>query len=151
MKKISLTVLLFSIALVYQASAWSAEHTIKMLNKGADGIMVFEPGYLKVEKGDTVKFTATDIGHDSVSSYVPKGATAWKGDNSKDITIVLDTEGLYLYKCTPHSVMGMVGVIQVGNVKDKAASEKAAATLNSTVMMNKERLTKYMAEVKYAK
>ena len=148
MKKTGLTILFLSMMFGFQANAWSAEHVVKMLNNGTDGIMVFEPGYLKVEKGDTVKFAAIDLGHDTISTYVPEGGTAWKGSNSKDTIVTLDAEGVYVYKCTPHSVMGMVGVIQVGKVKDKTAAEKAAVALNNTVAMNKERLIKYMAEIK---
>ena len=35
-------------------------HEVKMLNSGADGIMVFEPAVIKISKGDTVNFVATD-------------------------------------------------------------------------------------------
>ena len=36
-----------------------------MLNKGAEGAMVFEPALVKVAPGDTVKFVATDKGHNA--------------------------------------------------------------------------------------
>ena len=38
--------------------ASAAEFEVKMLNKGAKGAMVFEPDFLKVAPGDTVKFVA---------------------------------------------------------------------------------------------
>jgi pseudoazurin len=130
------------------SNAAGQEYIVKMLNNGEDGMMVFEPAFLKVEKGATVKFEATDAGHDSVSAYVPDGAEGWKGDNSKDITVTLDTEGVYLYKCTPHIMMGMVGVIQVGAVTDKSGAEKASEELLAKMAMGKERLGKYLSEVK---
>ena len=40
--------------------AGAAEFEVKMLNKGAEGAMVFEPSLLKIAPGDTVKFLATD-------------------------------------------------------------------------------------------
>ena len=57
MKKLAtlLTVLLLTVP------AFAAEHTVKMLNSGKDGMMVFEPAVLSVNKGDTVKFVATDM------------------------------------------------------------------------------------------
>ena len=130
------------------ANAEGAEYTVKMLNNGKDGAMVFEPAFLKVDKGATVKFVATDAGHDSVSDLVPEGAAGWKGENSKDVSVTLDTEGVYIYKCTPHVMMGMVGVIEVGEAANKADAEKAAGELVATMAMGKDRLEKYLAEVK---
>ena len=43
------------------------EHIVKMLNNGAGGMMIFEPAVLSVNKGDTVKFVATDMAHNSAS------------------------------------------------------------------------------------
>ena len=45
--------------------ACAAEIEVKMLNKGAEGLMVFEPALVKVAPGDTVKFVATDKGHNA--------------------------------------------------------------------------------------
>ena len=36
------------------ASGSENEHIVKMLNAGADGVMVFEPAALKIKKGDTI-------------------------------------------------------------------------------------------------
>ena len=47
------------------AGGFAAEHQVKMLNNGKDGTMVFEPGFLKAEKGDTVKFIKTDASHNA--------------------------------------------------------------------------------------
>ena len=52
MKKIALAALL---GLSFAAQA--AHYDIKMLNSNSEGSMVFEPGYLKVQPGDTVTFT----------------------------------------------------------------------------------------------
>lgn len=135
-------------AVAADTAAEGAEHIVKMLNNGKDGVMVFEPAFLKVEKGATVKFIPTDVAHDSVSVLVPEGAASWTGENSKEVTVTLDVEGVYVYKCTPHAMMGMVGVIQVGEATNKADAEKAAETLVATMAMGKERLGKYLAEVK---
>src|SRR5687768_4999552 len=48
--------------------ALAREHQVKMLNKGSDGsLMVFEPAFIKVAPGDTVKFLATQKGHNAES------------------------------------------------------------------------------------
>ncbi|PCJ31452.1 MAG: pseudoazurin [Gammaproteobacteria bacterium] len=119
-----------------------------MLNSGEEGMMVFEPAFIRVKKGESVTFLPTDPGHDSVSVYTPEGASGWAGKNSKEVTVTFDTEGVYLYKCTPHAMMGMVGVIQVGETHNKKAVKKAVKKLSKTVAMNKDRLKKYMADVK---
>jgi len=45
----------------------SEVHTVKMLNQGSTGVMVFEPAVLKINVGDTVTFEATDAAHNSAS------------------------------------------------------------------------------------
>lgn len=135
-------------SLFLAAGSFAAEHQIKMLNTGKDGIMVFEPGFVKAAKGDTVKFIKTDPSHNSSSFFVPKGATAWKGKPDEEIVVKLDAEGIYMYQCDPHKPMAMVGVIQVGKAVNLDEAKKEAATYSSTLAMNKERLSKYLDEAK---
>lgn len=116
----------------------AAEHEVKMLNKGADGNSVFEPGYLKAAKGDTVKFVPVDMAHQPQSEVVPGGA-AWKGEMSKPFTVTLDAEGVYAYSCLPHKALGMVGVIQVGKPGNLDAAKTAAAGMK--IAQNKDRLS----------
>lgn len=142
-----LTAAALLIGTILSGSVWAAEHTVKMLNSGADGMMVFEPGFLKVEPGDTVIFESTDPGHNSSSHYVPEGAEAWDGPINQTISVTLDQPGVYIYKCTPHVMLGMVGVIQVGEAVNQAEAEEAAASFANSISMNKERLDKYMNQV----
>ena len=57
--------------------ALAAEVEVKMLNKGVEGAMVFEPALVKVAPGDTVKFVATDKGHnaETIKGMLPADAT----------------------------------------------------------------------------
>lgn len=119
-----------------------------MLNNGKDGTMVFEPGYLKVAKGDQVKFIKADASHNSESVLVPPGAKAWKGKMDEEITVKLDHEGVYLYVCEPHKIMAMAGVIQVGKATNLNKVKIEADTLSKTFVMNKDRLAKLMEQVK---
>ena len=63
------TVTLATIAVLMSVAgvAMADEVEVKMLNKGAEGLMVFEPALVKIEPGDTVKFVATDKGHNAES------------------------------------------------------------------------------------
>jgi pseudoazurin len=136
-----LTVLLLTVP------AFAAEHEVKMLNNGAGGMMIFEPAVLSVNKGDTVKFVATDMAHNSASTIIPAGAKPWKGMMSRDISVTFDTEGVYVYECSPHKMMAMVGVIKVGNTNNLDAVKQEAVKVKSTFVMNKDRLDKYLADM----
>ena len=67
------------------------DYEVKMLNSGADGIMVFEPAVIKISKGDTVNFRAVDMSHNSASldGMIPAGAESWNGALSEDISLSL--------------------------------------------------------------
>ena len=125
------------------------EHTVKMLNNGAGGQMIFEPAVLKVSVGDTVHFKATDAAHNSASidGMVPDGAKSWAGALSQDISVVMNTEGVYVYQCDPHVMMAMVGVIQVGEAINLNNIKASAADKKSAFMLNSERLDEYLAQL----
>ena len=78
------------------------EHTVKMLNAGVDGSMVFEPAVLKVSKGDTIHFKAVDLSHNSASieGMIPAGASPWAGAMNQDISTTLDIDGIYAVSYT---------------------------------------------------
>ena len=125
------------------------EHTVKMLNNGAGGQMIFEPAVLKVSLGDTVHFKATDAAHNSASidGMVPEGAKSWASALSQDISVVMDTEGVYVYQCDPHVMMAMVGVIQVGEAINLDNIKASAVDKKSAFMLNSDRLDEYLAQL----
>lgn len=108
-----------------------------MLNRNANGSMIYDPPYLNIQAGDHVKFIATRPGHNAVSiqGMIPDGAMAIKGRLNEELTVTFDVEGLFGIKCTPHFAMGMVMVIEVGAQKAKVDDipvglpERAAARL----------------------
>jgi len=126
-----------------------SEHIVKMLNSGEGGQMIFEPAVLKVSLGDTIHFKATDAAHNSVSmdGMIPSGAADWAGKLSQDITVVLDSEGVYVYQCDPHVMMAMIGVIQVGEAVNLEDIKMVAADKKSAFMMNSERLDNYLSQL----
>ena len=128
----------------------SANHEVKMLNQGPTGVMVFEPAVLKINIGDTVTFKSVDAAHNSASipGMIPAGASPWSGQLSQDLTVSFDVSGIYGYQCTPHSMMAMVGVIEVGNDQSNMNEVKSAAqTFKSTFVMNQSRLDDYLAQI----
>lgn len=128
--------------------AHAATHEVKMLNNGKDGIMVFEPAVLKAKKGDVVNFVPTHPSHDVASVAVPKGAKSWAGKVDKAVKVTLTQEGLYLYECKSHLPMAMIGVIQVGNSANYDEVKKSADALTSKFVLHKDRLDKYLAQVR---
>lgn len=105
-------------ALLLSAPAGAAEFEVKMLNKGTDNQpMVFEPAFLRVQPGDTVKFVSVDKGHnaETIPGMIPDGGESFNSALSQDISVTFKTAGIYGYRCTPHVGMGMVGLIAVGN------------------------------------
>lgn len=112
----SLVLVAAAAALFAAASASAADHEVKMLDKGASGIMVFEPALVKVAPGDTVKFIPVSKGHnvETVPGMLPDGATAINGKVNEAVTVTFDKPGVYGFKCKPHYGMGMVGMVVVG-------------------------------------
>jgi pseudoazurin len=104
-------------AIIVPHIAGAAEHIIEMRNKDdAGNAMAFQPGFLKVDVGDTVKFVPTDKGHnvESVADVWPEGVAKVKSPFSKEFVFNAEKDGLYVMKCTPHYGMGMVVLVQVG-------------------------------------
>jgi len=124
--KIKFAIVAAVVSLALAGSAHAAEFTINMVNKDANGLtMQFEPAFLKIAPGDVVHFVAVDKGHDSESILVPDGATPWKGKISQNVDVTFTTAGLYVFKCTPHYPMGMVGLIEVGDDPVNVTAVKA--------------------------
>ena len=129
---------------------FSEVHTVKMLNQGPTGVMVFEPAVLKINIGDTVTFVATDAAHNSASipGMLPPNATDWNGQLSRDISVTFDIPGIYGYQCTPHAMMAMVGIIQVGDDLSNLQSVKnSASQFKTTFVMNQTRLDDYLSQL----
>ena len=126
-----------------------SEHEVKMLNSGEGGQMIFEPAVIKVSLGDTIHFKATDMSHNSASveGMVPEGAESWAGQLNQDISITLNTEGVYVYQCDPHAMMAMIGVIQVGEALNMEDIKQASQNYRSTLVMNADRIDNYLNQL----
>lgn len=99
------------------APALARNVEVQMLNRGAQGTMVFKPDFVQIEPGDTVTFRVGHKSHNaaSIPTMVPAGFAGFTGKINEEITITFDQPGLYGIKCSPHYTMGMVMVIRVGD------------------------------------
>lgn len=109
MKKLLLAALL-SITFI-STSALAQDHVVK-----AQG-MVFEPMFVFAQPGETVTWTNMPA-HlvESIKSMMPEGATEFLSEMGKNFTYTVpETEGIIMYKCTPHWGARMGGGIVVGD------------------------------------
>lgn len=116
-----------AVVLAVPTSLYAAEIEVKMLNRGSDGaLMVFEPAFVKIASGDTVKFVSTDKGHnaESIRGMLPDGGVTFAGKNGEDVAVKFEKDGIYGVKCLPHYGMGMVAMVVVGK---PANAEQAKA------------------------
>jgi len=99
-------------------AGFSETFEVKLVNKSEEGNMAFEPSFLAIAPGDTVRFVATDKGHnaESIDTMLPEGAAAFAGKVGEELEVSFATTGLYGVKCKPHFSMGMVMTIAVGDV-----------------------------------
>jgi pseudoazurin len=116
------------LACVWMQAAAAAEFDVRMLNHGATGDMQFDPQLLKVSPGDAVHFLAVDKGHNvqSIDGMIPDGATAFSSEIGQNLTVTFTVPGIYGYRCAPHGMLGMVGLVVVGNPANEAAAKAAA-------------------------
>ena len=134
---------------ILSGSVLAESHEVQMLNTGADGVMVFEPAVLSINPGDSVTFKATNPGHNSESmqGMMPEGAEGWQGGMGQDVTVTFDQDGVYVYQCTPHLMMAMVGVIKVGSGSNLEVIKAAAIDKKTAFMMAQDRLDDYLSQL----
>ena len=145
----NIKILALSLCLSITSNVYAAEHEVKMLSSNKGEMMVFEPAVLTIKKGDTVKFLATDLSHNSssVEGMIPEGATPWVGALSQDVEVTLTKEGVYVYQCTPHNMMAMVGVIKVESSPNLETVKVQAQSYKKTFLMNQDRLDNYINQL----
>ena len=88
---------------------------IEMLNKRGKDKMVYGQDVARVEVGQTITWTPESKGHNVQFVSVPEGVEKVKSKLSKEFSYTFEQEGVYLYVCTPHASMGMIGVVVVGD------------------------------------
>ena len=122
--KTTLTVL---ITFFISTTAFDESHTIEMLNKSGNEMMVYSKKIVKVNVGDTVSWKATTKGHnvEFIRNGTPEGVGKFKSKMNVDVDYKFEVPGIYAYWCTPHKAMGMIGFVVVG--EDKSNLDKIKA------------------------
>lgn len=119
---------LLSLMLLAACPTWAETHDVQMLSRGKTGPMVYEPAYLNIAPGDTVRFIPTQPSHNAatIDGMIPARAQPFKSRINQPFEVVLTEPGAYGIKCSPHVAMGMVMLIEVG---DKASQITLPDTL----------------------
>lgn len=124
MKKILLA---FALVL-FSSSLYAATIEIEMLNKNPETKkrMVYSDELVKIAAGDTVDWLPTAKGHNVEILVGPDGYELPKKTKLGDkVSITFTVPGIYLYQCSPHAAMGMIGLVVVGDdVSNKDAVMK---------------------------
>ena len=118
-KKITVSISAFFLAIFLTSTSFAADVTVEMLNKQGKESMVFSEKVVRVNVGDTVFWKATTKGHnvEFIKGGVPEGVEKFKSKFNKDVEYKFEVPGVYAYWCTPHKSMGMIGFVIVGNDK----------------------------------
>ncbi len=108
---------IFLIISLISLSFYSYAETIEieMLNKLGKEKMVYSIKIAKVDIGDTIIWKSVDKGHNVQFVEMPDGVEKFKSKINKDVEYKFEIPGIYLYVCTPHKSMGMIGLVVVGD------------------------------------
>ncbi|MFF8801514.1 MULTISPECIES: pseudoazurin [unclassified Methylobacterium] len=108
-------------------AAAADEIPVKMLNSGPGGMMVFDPAFVRLKPGDSIKFLPTDKGHnvETIKGMAPDGADYVKSTVGQEAVVTFEREGVYGFKCSPHYLMGMVALVVVGDKRDNLEAAKS--------------------------
>lgn len=115
---------LLSTAVLLSSQANAEEHTINAVG------VKFDPIFIYIEPGDTIHWEGM-AGHniETIDAMVPEGQEKINTELGANVSAVFETEGLVVYKCTPHWGARMGGIIVVG--KPENAGETLDAYLES--------------------
>lgn len=129
-------------------SAFAEDATVEMWNKDPDDKkrkMVFSQEIVTIEPGQSITWIATDKGHNVEFIDGPDGAKlAKKSKLSKDVTLSFDTPGVYVYVCSPHASMGMIGIVVVGELTQEGVDAIKDAKLKGK---SKKKFAALLAEL----
>ena len=106
--KITSTILFLILATIGK-SAIAADHDIT-----AQAVK-FSPMFTYIAKGDSVNWSSMD-GHniETIDAMVPEGQEKINSELGANVSAVFETQGIVVYKCTPHWGARMGGIIVVG-------------------------------------
>ena len=109
--------ILAAIALAFAAPALAETHVVEMYTRSDTGPMIYEPSFLRIAPGDSVRFMPAQPSHNAatIEGMIPEGAEPFRSKIDEDFTVILTVPGSYGIRCSPHAAMGMVMLIHVGD------------------------------------
>jgi len=108
--------------LFYSSMSYGKTIEIDMLNKLGKEKMVYSIKVAKIDLNDKIIWKHISKGHNVEFIGMPKGVKKFKTKINKKAEYEFKKPGIYLYQCTPHKAMGMIGIVVVGG--DKSNLEK---------------------------
>ena len=114
----SVSITLTIIMSLFSTHAIAENYTVEMLNKLGKERMVYSEKVLSIKVNDEITWKSVDKGHNVEFIGMPKGVSKYKSKISKDAKYTFTQPGIYLYQCTPHKAMGMIGLVVVGEDKN---------------------------------
>jgi len=106
----------------YSSMSYGKAIEIDMLNKLGKEKMVYSVKVAKIDLNDKIIWKHISKGHNVEFIGMPKGVKKFKTKINKKAEYEFKKPGIYLYQCTPHKAMGMIGIVVVG--EDKSNLEK---------------------------
>ena len=110
------TAIVFVLATLCGRSIYAADHTVTAVG------VKFDPIFLYIEAGDTVNWEGM-TGHniETIDAMSPDGLAKVLTELGENVSVTFESEGIIVYKCTPHWGTRMGGVIVVGKPEDPGA------------------------------
>ena len=99
------------------SSSFGKTLEIDMLNKLGKEKMVYSIKVAKIDVNDKIIWKHVSKGHNVEFIGMPKGVKKYKSKINKKAEFEFKVPGIYLYQCTPHKAMGMIGIVIVGGDK----------------------------------
>ena len=121
-KKLFLSV----IFIIFSIHSYAKDLEIQMLNKLGKEKMIYSVKVAKIEVNDQIIWKSVSKGHNVEFISMPKGVKKFKSKINKDVNYTFTIPGIYLYQCTPHKAMGMIGIVVVGGDKHNLKKIKKA-------------------------
>ena len=124
----------------YSSVSISETLEIDMLNKLGKEKMIYSIKVAKVNLNDKIIWKSKTKGHNVEFIGMPKGVKKFKSKINKDVEYDFKVPGIYLYQCTPHKAMGMIGLVIVGNDKNNLEQIKKVKLRGKSKKVFKELL-----------
>lgn len=99
------------------AETYDIDQLIDLSALTPEEVYRFEPNYLWVEPGDTIRFLNSTGNHTVTSIYGiwPEGVAPVSIEHKAEASVTFDTAGIYGFRCKVHGRHGMYALIIAGS------------------------------------